>query len=191
METSRTREAVRVFNVDPAHSTVGFKVRYLGFSRVTGRFSKFDAQISFVPGDLATLSTEVVIDASSINTLDPKRDGHLRSPDFFHVDRHPHLRFASTSVKSVLGTKLVLEGILTIRGIAQRVEMKGEYLGETSGPLGARRVAFEGTTRINRKRFGLNWNQALESGGFLVGDSVEISIDVQAVHRESSDGAAA
>ncbi len=188
MEISRASAAVQHYDVDPAHSSVGFRVRHLGFSRVSGRFTKFDARIFFVPGDLSTLSTEVVIDASSIDTGDARRDDHLRSPDFFDIERHPHLRFASTAVRNVAGTKILLEGILTIRGIAQRVEMKGEYLGETVDPWGARRAAFEGSTRINRKDFGLNWNQELASGGFLVGNHVEISIDIQGVQRISGNG---
>ncbi len=184
MESSHVGQAVNAFDVDQAHSMVAFKVRHLGFSRVSGRFTEFDAHLEFIPGDLSTLEARVAIDASSVDTGDEQRDQHLRSADFFDVENHPEIRFESTGVKNISGDKLTLEGNLTIRGITRRVNMKGRYLGEATDPSGASRVAFEGSTRINRKNYGLRWNKALESGGFLVGDNVEISIDVQGVLRQ-------
>lgn len=186
MSTSQVDQTINVFDVDAAHSTVEFKVRHLGFSRVTGRFKRFDAHFQFVPGDLSTLQAEVSIDASSVDTSDEKRDAHLRSADFFDVENHPNIRFESTGVRDISGNRITFEGNLTIRGITKRVEMKGEYLGEATDPWGGSRVAFEGSTRINRKDYGLTWNQALETGGFLVGDTVEIAIDVQGVLRQEN-----
>lgn len=181
--TEQTQQTMTVFDIDPSHSSVEFKVRHLGFSRVTGRFTKFSGTVSMVDNDLSTLLAEVDVDASSITTGDDKRDQHLRSEDFFQVDTHPDLTFRADSVKESSDASFVLVGDLKMRGVSERVEIKGEFLGTATDPWGKSRVGFEGSTKVNRKNFGLNWNQALETGGFLVGDNVEIVLEVQAVQR--------
>lgn len=184
MNNMEVGQAIKAFDVDPAHSTIEFKVRHLGFSKVTGRFTRFDAHFEFDPGDLESLRAEVTIDASSVDTGDAKRDEHLRSADFFEVDTYPEIRFRSSRVKDIDGRNLTLEGEMTIRDVTRTVELKGQYLGEAADPWGGRRVAFEGKTKIDRKEFGLTWNQMLETGGVLVGNDVEIMIDVQGVLRQ-------
>lgn len=184
MNETRTAQSVQEFDVDASHSTVEFKVRHLGFSKVTGRFNSYDAKFELDPEDLSSLRIDAKVDAASIHTGDEKRDAHLRSADFFDVENHPHLVFESTGVKRVSGEEIIVEGNLTIRGTTRPVELQGKYLGTATDPWGGSRVAFEGTTRINREEFGLTWNQALETGGFLVGKDVEIALDVQGVARQ-------
>jgi polyisoprenoid-binding protein YceI len=181
---NQTQQNTTVFDIDPSHSTVEFKVRHLGFSKVTGRFTKFSGTVDMQDDDLSTLSADVTIDASSITTGDEKRDQHLRSEDFFQVDEHPELSFRAENVKDASGDSFVIVGDLTMRGITERVEIEGDFLGTATDPWGGSRVGFQGSTKVNRKNFGLNWNQALEAGGFLVGDTVEIMLDVQAVRRD-------
>jgi polyisoprenoid-binding protein YceI len=172
---------INTYNVDPAHSKVEFKVRHLGFSKVTGRFEKFSATVHVDPSDLSTLQVEATIDTDSINTGDAKRDAHLRSGDFFLIESHPEMSFRSTGPGQVKGDSVKLPGELAIRGTSLPVVLDVEYLGEATDPWGGKRVAFEAKTRINRKDYGLNWNAVLESGGFLVSDEVEIILEVQAV----------
>lgn len=187
MKETTTAVGVQVFDVDASHSTIEFKVRHLGFSKVAGRFDNYEAWFELDPEDLSTLRINAKIDASSVHTGDEKRDAHLRSADFFDAENHPHLVFESTGVKRVTGEEIIVEGNLTIRGNTRPVELQGKYLGTATDPWGGSRVAFEGTARINREEFGLTWNQALETGGFLVGKDVEIALDVQGVARQEQE----
>lgn len=179
-----TEAAVATYHADPAHSSVRFKVRHLGFSKVTGRFGAFDATVRLDPGDLTTLEAEATIDAASISTGDEKRDAHLRSEDFFEVETYPELTFRSTGVRNVRGDDFELEGELTMHGVTKPVVLAGTFLGTARDPWGGERVGFEAQTTINRKDFGLNWNSVLETGGVLVGEDVEIVLDVQAVQQD-------
>ena len=183
METSRIIRAAHVFDVDPAHSAVGFKVRHLGFSRISGTFAKFDAQISFEPGDLSTLRTEVVIDASSIDTHDGQRDRHLKSSDFFDVEKHKELTFKSTSFKQKEDDEYELKGILTIKGNSKEVALEVEFGGINKDPWGNEKAGFSVEGKINRKDWGLNWNAALETGGVLVSEEVKIFGELQFVKQ--------
>ncbi|MFW5955511.1 MAG: YceI family protein [Rhodothermales bacterium] len=183
MNQTDTQQLVRTYDVDASHSTVEFKVRHLGFSKVTGRFTKFDASVEMEPGDLSTLQVEASVDVRSIETGDAKRDEHLRSEDFFAGETHPTMQFTSTGVTRVSGNEFTLAGDLTIRGTTRPVEIHGTYLGQATDPWGASRIAIEGTTRINREDFGLTWNQTLETGGLLVSKEVEIALEVQGVQR--------
>jgi polyisoprenoid-binding protein YceI len=181
MNTITQEIALSTYNVDPAHSRLGFIVRHLGFSKVRGSFEEFEGTIRMDADDLATLETEATIKTASISTNEEKRDAHLRSEDFFDAEKHPKLTFQSTDVHDVDGNSFKLKGDLTIRGVTKEVELLGEMLGEGPDPWGGTRVGFEARTIINRKDFGLNWNVALEAGGFLVGEDVEIVLEVQAV----------
>jgi polyisoprenoid-binding protein YceI len=173
--------AVGTYTVDPSHSSVGFAVRHLGFSKVRGSFQAFEGSVTLDPSDLSTLGAEATIETASITTGDEKRDAHLRSDDFFAAETHPTLTFRATGVRDVASETLTLVGDLTMRGVTREVELDVVYLGEARDPWGGERVAFEARTVVNRKDYGLNWNAVLETGGFLVADEVEIILEVQAV----------
>ena len=180
MET-QTAEDLATYSIDPSHSGVGFTVKHMGFAKVRGRFEEFSGEIRMVPDDLSTLEADVEIDATSINTNESKRDEHLRTNDFLDAPNHPKIKFESTNVKKASGESFELEGKLTIRDVTKNVVLEGTYLGEGTDPWGGSRAGFFASTTVNRKDFGVNWNQALEAGGFLVGDKVTIELDIQAV----------
>ena len=185
METQTVNDpAVATYNVDPAHSEVGFQVRHLGFSRVRGYFGEYEATIRLNPDQLSTLQVEATIQADSISTGDDKRDAHLRSEDFFEVETYPELTFESTGVQNVSADSFELTGNLTMHGVTKPVTLKGTYLGAGQDPWGGQRVGFEASAKINRKDFGLNWNTVLETGGVLVSEEVEIVLNVQAVRQD-------
>lgn len=163
------------YQVDTAHTSVTFHVRHL-FTKVMGRFDKFEGKIEFDPAKPAEAKVEGSIDAASINTNNEKRDTHLRSKDFFDVEQFPKITFASTKVSDVDGQRGKLHGNLTIRGVEKPVVLDVEYLGTGSDPWGNKKSGFSAKTKINRKDFGLAWNEALEAGGVLVGDEIEIEI---------------
>jgi len=187
MTTTTPDVAVATYTVDPGHSSVGFAVRHLGFSKVRGRFTAFEGTLELDQADLSTLSTHASIDAGTITTGDEKRDAHLRSDDFFAVEEHPELSFTSTGTRSVGSDRLEIDGELTMRGVTHPVTFDAVYLGEARDPWGGDRVAFEATTKVNRKDYGLNWNAALETGGFLVANEVEIVLEIQAVKAAGAD----
>lgn len=169
--------------LDPAHTVVEFSVRHMMFATVKGRFAPSEGVVVTNPQDLSTADIQVALDAASVNTHEPARDAHLRSADFFDADNHPKLTFKSTSIQRLGGDKYKLQGDLTIRGVTRKVEWDLEYLGTGKDPFGAERMAFSAQTRINRKDYGLNWNAALEAGGFLVGDNVDINVSLQAIKQ--------
>lgn len=175
--------ATDTWTVDPSHSRVGFVVRHLGFSKVRGAFEKFEGTLDFASDDLYSLRASAVIQADSINTNEPKRDEHLRSGDFFDVAQYPTITFETTDVRVITDRQFILVGEFSLHGVTKTVELTGEYLGESKDPWGGTRVGFEASTTINRKDFGLNWNVALEAGGLLVGEGVEIVLEVQAIRQ--------
>jgi len=183
MNTQLQEVALATYSIDPSHSRLGFIVRHLGFSKVRGSFENFEGTIHLDESDLTTLAAEPKIDATTISTNEEKRDAHLRSEDFFDVEKYPNLTFRSTGVRHVEGNSFRISGYLTMHGITKEVELLGEYLGEGADPWGGTRIGIEARTIINRKDFGLNWNVALEAGGFLVGEDVEIVLEVQAVKQ--------
>jgi len=166
--------------VDPAHSEVEFAVKHMMFSTVTGRFSDVSGTIVVDDASLGRSSVRVTIGAASIDTRDEKRDAHLRSADFFDVDRFPTLTFASTWVEAVAGDRYRVTGDLTIHGVTRNVTLGTTFNGEGVNPWGQAVRGYSAEVTINRKDFGLNWNVALEAGGVLVGDNVKIALDVQA-----------
>ena len=167
------------WNIDASHSTIGFSIRHMIFSKVRGRFLKHTGAIQLA--DDATQSwVELAVDAASIDTGTAQRDTHLRSADFFDAEKFPELSFDSTNVEK-LGDKYRVKGDLTIRGVQKPVTLEAEYLGGGKDPWGNQRIGFSANLSINRKDFGLNWNQLLEAGGVLVGETIEIALDVQAV----------
>ena len=158
-------------------------------SKVRGRFTKFIGTVRLDDGDLSQSSIEASIDAASIDTGTAQRDTHLRSADFFDVDRFPELRFQSTRIEKLGGEGYRVIGDLTIRDVTREVVLEAEYAGRGKDPWGNERVAFAARTSIDRKDFGLGWNQVLEAGGVLVGDRVDIELDVQVVKAAASQAA--
>jgi polyisoprenoid-binding protein YceI len=186
MSTTTQDVAVQTYAIDPTHSRLGFVVRHLGFSKVRGSFEQFEGVVRLAPGDLSTLEAEATVQATSITTNEPKRDAHLRSADFFEVETFPTITFTSTEVRDVSGTEFTLVGEFSMHGVTKTIELAGEYLGEGGDPWGGTRVAFEARTKVNRKEYGLNWNVALEAGGFLVSEDVELVLEVQAVLQQAA-----
>ncbi len=177
-----TATAIRTYQFDKAHSEAVFQVRHL-ITKVRGRFSEFDGTIEFDEGAPEQSSVTFTIQTSSIDTNQPDRDTHLRSDDFFAVERFPTLTFASARITKGSGDVFNVEGDLTIRDVTKRVVLPVTFLGKARDPWGNERIAFETELTINRKDFGLMWNATLETGGFLVGDEVKISASIQAVPR--------
>lgn len=178
--TTTATTATRTFVIDKAHSEVTFQVRHL-VTRVRGRFSEFEGQIEFNGGQPELSSVRFTIDAASIDTNAADRDTHLRSEDFFHVAQFRTLTFASSRIDAKGGKHYDVHGTLTIRGVAKEIVLPVIYHGDAKDPWGQARIGFEAETTINRKDYGLTWNAALETGGFLVGDDVKISLEIQAI----------
>jgi polyisoprenoid-binding protein YceI len=176
------------YEIDTSHSSIAFTVRHLVISKVRGHFARWTGLIRYDDEDPTRSAIEVTIDAASITTGDEKRDGHLRSPDFLDVDQHPALTFKSRRIARGPGGFQVT-GELTIHGVAREVVLEVEDLGSVKDPWGNQRIAFAASTRIDRKDFGLAWNQVLETGGLLVGERLDIAIDVEAV-RQAAEAAA-
>ncbi|MDX1419970.1 MAG: YceI family protein [Rubricoccaceae bacterium] len=187
MTTTTPDVAVQTYAVDPSHSRLGFVVRHLGFSKVRGAFEQFEGTVRMAPGDLSTLEADAAIQAQSITTNEEKRDAHLRSADFFEVETYPTIAFESAEVRDVDGRRFTLVGDLTMHGVTERVALDAEFLGEGPDPWGGTRIAFDARTKVNRKEFGLNWNVALEAGGWLVSEDVEIVLEVQAVLQQDEE----
>ena len=174
--------ATTTWNIDPVHSVAEFKVKHMMISNVKGQFPKVSGKLTLDESDQTKSKIEVSIETGSIETRDAQRDGHLKSPDFFHVEKFPAMSFKSSGIKIVRNGELSVEGDLTIRDTTRKVLFTVE--GPTppaKDPWGNTRVAVSATTKINRKDFGLTWNAALETGGILVGDEVTITLDVQFV----------
>lgn len=172
------------FNFDLSHSNVGFSVRHLMVSKVHGRFTKWDGSLEFDEQNPAATKVDVTIDVASIDTRDEKRDAHLKSADFFDVEKFKALTFKSTSVAKG-GDGFTMKGDLTIHGVTKPVELEVEYAGRVKDPWGGERVGFAAKTSINRKDFGLTWNVGLEAGGVLVGEKVEISLEIEAMKAKA------
>jgi polyisoprenoid-binding protein YceI len=171
------------YSIDNAHSEVGFSIRHMVFAKVRGSFTQWTAQFAFDAADPSKSSVEATIDVGSINTREEKRDGHLKSADFFDVAKYPKMTFKSAKVESAGGKHYKVTGNLTIRDVTKPVVLAVEELGRGKDPWGNERVAFGAKATIDRGDFGLKWNQALEAGGVLVGEKVEIELDIQAVGK--------
>ena len=169
------------WNLDTVHSGINFTVRHMVVSKVRGRFAKFSGSVALDENDLTRSVVEATIDASSIDTGTAQRDDHLRSADFFDAERFPEIRFRSTRIEQLDGDRYRLTGELTIRDVTRSIALEAEYGGRGKDPWGNERVGFTAKGTLDRKDFGLKWNQALETGGVLVSDRVEIELEVQAV----------
>ena len=166
---------------DTGHSAVNFSVRHMMFGKTRGQFNRWQGRLQLVPEKLTSSSVEVTIDASSIVTGDEQRDTHLRSADFLDAEKFPTLTFRSTRVDDLGGGNLRILGDLTVHGTTREVVLEAEYGGNTKDPWGNNRAGFGARTSIDRTDFGLKWNMALEAGGIVVGNKVDIEIEVEAV----------
>ncbi len=175
--------------IDDSHSLIQFTVRHMMISKVRGRFDRFNGTITADEQNPANSSVNVQIDAASINTRDAKRDGHLTSPDFLDVASYPYITFVSKRIETLDASRGRLIGDLTIRGVTREVTLDVEYNGQARSPWGTVSAGFHASTTINRKDWGLTWNMALETGGVLVGDEVEIDIEVELIRQEEQQEA--
>lgn len=174
---------------DPAHSSVAFVARYLMLSKVRGSLKEFSGTVHVAEAPEES-RVELTIDAASIDTGNQMRDDHLRSPDFLDVANHPEIRFVSTGFTRTGPAAVRVTGDLTIRGVTRSVTLEGEYLGLTGDPWGNRRIALTASGQIDREEYGLTWNQALETGGVLVGRQIGIEVEVQALQQKEGERAA-
>jgi polyisoprenoid-binding protein YceI len=179
---AQTTSSTTTWNIDPVHSIAEFKVKHMMISYVKGHFSKVSGSLVMDESDLAKSRIEASIDAASIETRDAQRDAHLRSADFFDVEKFPTLSFKSGRISIVRDGELKVEGDLTIHGVTRKAVFAVE--GPTppaKDPWGNTRLAVSATTKVNRKDFGLTWNAALETGGILVGDEVTLALELEFV----------
>ena len=184
MAITTAANAGELYEIDPVHSTVGFKVRHF-FTEVPGNFREFSGTIDVDLEDPEEMTTEAVIVAKSIDTRNEKRDEHLRSPDFFDVAKFPELRFKTTKVEPSGKDTAKVTGELTIRGVTRTVTMDAKFLGKGKGMQGETRTGWKGMTTINRKDYGLDWGKVVE-GTAVVADEVEIELNIEAIRKEDA-----
>jgi polyisoprenoid-binding protein YceI len=164
--------------IDPSHSEISFTARHLLVSKVRGSFEKFSATIT-VADEFTASKVEATIEAASVNTRDENRDNHIRTDDFFGVEKHPTWTFVSTGL-SAKGSDYELAGDLTIKGVTKSVTLALEVLGVNKDPYGNLKAGFSASAKVNRKDFGIEWNAPLEAGGFLVGDDATLNLEIEA-----------
>jgi len=172
--------------IDPTHSEIGFRIKHLMITNVSGKFDAFEAEVQTEGEDFATAQIETRIKTASINTNNFQRDEHLRNSDYFEVDTHPDILFNSTRVEKIDEDNFVLHGDLTLKGTTRPVKLNVEFSGLTKDPWGGQRAGFIITGKINRNDFGLNFNAALEAGGLVLGEEVKINSEVQLVKQAAS-----
>lgn len=177
-----------VYDIDPVHSGVTFKVRHLMITKVPGKFARFAGWFEYDEKNPKVWKASATIDAASIDTGIEKRDGHLRSADFLDAEKFPAIEFRSTGIEKGQTGAYKLKGELTMRGVTRPVMLQLGIGGVGNDPWGNRRAGFAAIGRINRLDFGVKWNQALEAGGVLVGEEVEVAIEVSGVRRKPEGG---
>ena len=181
MSTATATPTHTTWKIDPSHSLIEFAVRHLMITTVKGRFGGVEGTVRFDEATPAAVDVDVRIDAASIDTRESQRDAHLRSADFFDVEQYPHITFTSRRQVARDGSRFALAGDLTIHGVTKEAVLDVTEEGRGKDPWGGERLGFSATTKIKRSDFGLTWNQALETGGVLVGDEIKISIDLELV----------
>lgn len=180
-----TERAITTWHIDPAHTQIEFEVKHMMFAKVRGRFTGFEGTIELGSGgERPASSVEVTIESASIDTGQGQRDEHLRSADFFDVEQFPELRFKSGTVTLADNETFAVGGELTIKDVTRPIELAVSESGRGQDPWGQERVGFQATATLDRRDFGLEWNQALEAGGILVGNEVRIALEIQAVRAE-------
>jgi len=173
------------YAIDPTHSRIGFVARHAMVTKVRGSFNEFEGAGYFDAKNPAGSHLQLTIQAASIDTRNADRDGHLKSNDFFDMETYPEITFASTAVEQVGGERYRVTGDLTIKGVTKPVTVDFEYTGSAVDAYGNQRIGLEGTTTINRKDWGVNWNAALEAGGVLVGEKVTLEFEVSAIRTDA------
>ena len=173
------------WTIDPAHTSVSFVARHMGLSKVRGRFTSFRGEVEGDPQDLTTATARFEVDMASVDSGSPDRDAHLKSADFFDVDKHPTMSFVSRSIEPA-GENYKVIGDLTIKGQTRPVELSYEHGGDLQDPFGNRKVGGSLTGTIKRSEWGLTWNVPLDSGGWLVSDNIKIEIDLQVAESKAA-----
>jgi polyisoprenoid-binding protein YceI len=171
------------WKIDASHTRAVFSVRHMMISNVHGQFHNVTGTVNFDEAAPTRSSVDVQIEVASIDTNDERRDGHLKSPDFLNAEKYPYLTFTSKRIELVDEDHGRIYGDLTIAGVTHEVVLATEYNGQAKGPYGQQSAGFTASTKINRKDFGLTWNMALETGGVLVGDTINISIELEIVKQ--------
>jgi len=182
MGTTQTAIKTTTWKIDPNHSIVEFAVKHIMISTVKGRFSEVEGEIVIADGEPSHSSVTATIKAASIDTHTGQRDDHLRSADFLDAANFPEITFKSTRITGDR-SEFEVTGDLTIRGVTREITLEVTHEGSRKDPWGGDRIAFSATTKLDRRDFGLTWNQAIEAGGVLVGNDVKVSIEVQAVKQ--------
>ena len=180
--TAEPGRSLETFAIDPDHSEVGFSVRHL-LGRARGRFAKFSGEIALDREHPERSSVRFDVDAASIDTRQPDRDTHLRSAEFFDVEKHPVVHFESRAVRALGGERYQVTGELQLRGIRKPLTLEVEWFGVARDPWGTERSSFSTRATLDRKEFGMVWNAALDNGGFILGDNVDLTIDLEAIRR--------
>ncbi|MGH2664469.1 YceI family protein [Flavobacterium sp.] len=175
--------ATTKWTIDPTHSEIGFKVKHMMFTNVSGKFENYDANIVTENDDFTKASIDFSADINSIDTHNSDRDNHLKSADFFDVDNHPKMTFKASSFTKTSDDKYELAGDLSLKGVTKFVQLSTEYSGLMKDPWGNTKVGLTISGKINRKDWGLNWNSALETGGVLVGEDVNLNIELQLIKQ--------
>jgi polyisoprenoid-binding protein YceI len=173
------------WTVDKAHSEVGFQVRHL-IAKVRGSFTDFDALVQIDAARPEASSVAFTVKAASVNTNEPKRDEHLRSPDFFDAAKFPEIRFVSKSVRPAGANRYDVTGDLTLRGVSRQLTLPVTFLGIQKDPWGNEKAGFETSVTLNRKDFGVNWNKALDQGGYILGDEVAVTIALETARAKTN-----
>ena len=174
-------ELTGTYSIDASHSAVGFVARHAMITKVRGGFNDFTGTLNIDGANPTASSGQLTIQAASIDTRNEDRDNHLRSNDFFAMEEHPTLEFVSTSITHEGGNDFAVTGDLTIRGVTKPVTIDLEYTGTALDPFGNTRIGFEGSTKVNRRDWELNWNAALDTGGVLVSENVTIEVEISAI----------
>jgi polyisoprenoid-binding protein YceI len=172
--------------IDPTHSELGFKIRHLMITNVSGAFNNFSGEVETIDSDFNSAEINLTAEVASISTNNEQRDGHLRSSDFFEMEKYPELIFKSTSIVKSGSDNYTLNGELTLKGISNPVKLNVEFTGLTKDPWGNERAGFVINGRINRSDWGMNFNSALETGGVMLSDEVKISSEIQLVKQALS-----
>ena len=175
--------ALETWDIDTTHSSINFWVRHMVISKVRGRFTTWSGSIDFDDQDFSTATFRASIDAAGIETHDSRRDAHLRSADFLEAEVYPELTFTSRRTEPTGANTLRVIGDLVAHGVSREVVLETEYTGRGADPWGGERIGFEARTSLDRTDFGLQWNKSLETSGVLVGNTVEITIEIEAIKR--------
>ena len=183
MSTATTKKTTWV--IDPVHTTIEFAVKHMMVTTVRGRFGQVSGKIELDEEDLTRSSAEVTIPVASIDTREEQRDAHLRSADFFDAENHPNMTFRTKNIERVGDDEYRVTGDLTIRGVTREVVLDARLEGRAKKPTGEEVIGLTASTAIDRQDFGLKWNVALEAGGFMVSNRVQISLDVQAIRQDT------